>query len=130
MTDHSNAQRHALLDAALSELSDDDRRVFARLQPKPNVSSVEVRIIHRGSVVDESSGGIGLIVTSDQGLQVGQPVEVGYGGFPIRAEVRYIEATAGGCFRVGLRWVDPFIIQWADPNLLERLEDEATSEVK
>jgi len=121
MPDHSNPRQDALFDAAFA---DDERREFARLQPKPNVGTVEVRIIHRGAVVDESSGGIGLVVASQQGLQVGQPVEVGYGGFPIRAEVRYIEATADGRFRLGLRWVDPFIIQWADPNLVERFDDD------
>jgi hypothetical protein len=106
--------------------SDDERRVVARFAP--NVRNVVLRIVHNGDVVDESSSGIGLVVTSQQGLEVGLPVDVEYAGFPIRAEVRYIESTDEGRYRVGLRWVDPFIVHWADPNLLDRLTDAAISD--
>ncbi|HEV3023921.1 MAG TPA: PilZ domain-containing protein [Pirellulales bacterium] len=123
MTNRAIVDQPAPTDAAFAP---DERRVVSRLPP--NVHTVEVRIIHRGEVIDESSTGIGLIVTSQQGLQAGDLVEVGYAGFPARAEVRHVESTNDGRFRVGLRWVDPFIIRWADPNLLERLADAALTD--
>jgi hypothetical protein len=124
LTNHSIAQQHAPPDAAIAP---DERRTVSRLPP--NVRSVELRTVQKAEVVDESSTGIGLVVTSQQSLQVGQTVEVVYADFPIRSEVRYIEVTDDGRFRVGLCWVDPFIIRWADPNIVEQLADAALSDV-
>jgi hypothetical protein len=100
----------------------EERRELPRLTP--NQCKVEIRTVQSGTVIDESSGGIGLLVDQVRGLEVGQQVEINYADFPIRAEIRCIEFALGGRFRVGLKWLDPFLIKWLDPDQLSRIVDE------
>lgn len=55
-------------------------------------------------VCDESFGGIGLYMTSVEGLRILAEVEVNYNGAPMKAEVRRIEPAPGGIYKVGLLW--------------------------
>ena len=101
---------------------EEDRREVPRLSP--NQCKVEIRTLQVGTVIDESSGGIGLLVDNIRGLEVGQQVEINYADFPIRAEIRCLEYAIGGRFRVGLKWLDPFLIKWLDPEQLAQVVDD------
>ncbi len=59
----------------------------------------------QGVIVDESYGGIGLLLDDVQGLTVGQNVQVVYYGAPVNAIIRRILDEFEGRCEVGIEWI-------------------------
>ena len=57
----------------------------------------------QGEVIDESFGGIGLSFPAGRCFQIGEELEVSYGGVQLSAVVRHATVGADAC-RVGLEW--------------------------
>ncbi len=56
-------------------------------------------------VLDESFGGIGLLLEEGDPLEVGTEVSLFYDGTPMRGVVRNVRDSGDGKIRVGLEWV-------------------------
>ncbi|MEX2561475.1 MAG: hypothetical protein WD403_16240 [Pirellulales bacterium] len=102
--------------------SGEERRSTPRGAPK--VKTLEFRMARSGQVVDESPAGLALLIESAFDLRIGQQIEINYVGFPLRAEIRNLELTDEGKYRLGVRWVDPFVIKWLNSDLLSNLAAE------
>ncbi len=57
-------------------------------------------------VLDESVGGVGLVVDDAAIFEIGQEVELIYAALPMIATVRSCVEWADGKYRVGLQWID------------------------
>lgn len=85
----------------------EDRRQWRRFLGE----AVDVRLAQDmgeplpAEMLDESFGGIGLLLDDAQPLAVGQELDVLYNGTPIRAVVRYVGLSENGRHRVGLEWL-------------------------
>jgi hypothetical protein len=71
--------------------------VHVHVSPAPGVTFA-------AEVLDESFGGIGLLVDDAQHLAVGRVVELEYNDTPLEAIVRHISPKQLGRHRVGLEW--------------------------
>ena len=58
----------------------------------------------KARVVDESFGGIGLVVADASGLTSGTKITLIYNGGPMWAVVRHVAPDEGGKHRLGLQW--------------------------
>ncbi|MHB8970740.1 MAG: PilZ domain-containing protein [Pirellulaceae bacterium] len=58
------------------------------------------------SIVDESFGGIGIVVRNVRGLSVNQPITLLYSDAPMVGTVRRIEPTFYDAFQIGVQWVN------------------------
>jgi hypothetical protein len=56
-------------------------------------------------VVDESFGGIGIVIDNASGLQPGRDLSLAYDGVPMRGTVRSVHPHGGGRYRVGIEWL-------------------------
>jgi hypothetical protein len=59
-----------------------------------------------GTVIDESYGGIGIVVSDASAMQLGQELELLYSGAPLTGTVRRIVAQSDGTHTIGIQWVD------------------------
>ncbi|MEX0937946.1 MAG: hypothetical protein WDZ59_08790 [Pirellulales bacterium] len=83
-----------------------ERRQWSRFLAR--VGEVSIRLEggdeRQAMAVDESFGGIGLVVDDAAGLEYGQEVVVSYDGATLYAIVKYVAPNGEGRHRVGLQW--------------------------
>jgi HPt (histidine-containing phosphotransfer) domain-containing protein len=88
------------------DLSTDERRKWARFLAR--VGEVRLRLNdgeeRPATAVDESFGGIGIVVEDATGLDFGREVVVSYDGTTMDAIVKYIAPDRQGRHRIGLQW--------------------------
>ncbi len=99
MTRH---QEESPLDSWLRAAEISDRRTHPRVAPQTDEATLFLRV----QVVDESEGGLGIILEPGWEPNIGSRVEVYHQGFPQWGEVRFVNGLPDGKQRVGLKWVD------------------------
>ena len=84
----------------------EDRRGTERWssETEPTFIWVSVRDRVQAELIDESAGGAGLIVPSDERFEVGFQVRVEIHGRRRTANVVYAAESESGEFRLGLEW--------------------------
>lgn len=82
-----------------------DQRKWTRLPPEIGRTTIYDNG-HRISagIVDESFGGLGLILTNDPGFAVGREIRLLHHGFMMKAVVRYTETVDSEHHRLGVEW--------------------------
>lgn len=88
-----------------SSQSSIDRRNWTRIPPEIGRTT----IYDRGNkipagIVDESFGGLGLVLTNDPGFVVGREIRLLYHGFMMKAVVRYTRTVDSEHHRLGIEW--------------------------
>lgn len=82
-----------------------DRRKWTRVAPEIRRTTIyhDDRKIP-ATVIDESFGGLGLLLTRDPGIAVGSEVRALYHGFLMKAVVRFAKSVAPDRHRMGIEW--------------------------
>ncbi len=82
-----------------------DRRVWTRIPPEIGRTTIydQGNKISAG-IVDESFGGLGLILTNDPGFTVGHEIRLLYHGFMMKAVVRFTKPLDAEHHRLGIEW--------------------------
>jgi hypothetical protein len=84
-----------------------NRRKWARYQTDPSDIVVFVgRRKRKGVVVDESIGGLGIMMADVRKLVVDQEVRAQYRGIDVSATVKSIREEEDGLYHVGIGWLD------------------------
>ncbi|MFN8846170.1 MAG: hypothetical protein ACK5W9_04920 [Bdellovibrionales bacterium] len=91
-----------------------NKRKFIRFKPDPD--AVALLDLKSGSqfspmlhalIFEESHGGVGLLVISEERLKLGQKMKVQVGRLaPLKAEVRWCEKIDKKIFKIGLMYLE------------------------
>lgn len=83
-------------------------RRWTRLVPEAGDSTIRYRAddgrCGQATIIDESYGGISLLVPSDAGLEQGQVLELTYHGAPMWCEIRWLGEHGQDLLRLGCEW--------------------------
>lgn len=82
-----------------------DRRAWTRIPPEIGRTTIydQGNKISAG-IVDESFGGLGLILTNDPGFAIGHEIRLLYHGFMMKAVVRFTKTVDAEHHRLGIEW--------------------------
>ena len=103
-TDHQFAKRE-------NEAGTDNRRQWARYETDPAEVAVTLgRRQRKGVVVDESIGGVGVMMVDVKKLDEGVEVKLQYRGIEVPAAVKSVRKADDGLYHVGFGWLDSAIV--------------------
>ena len=90
-----------------AEIGIDDRRSSQRMPPVVEGMIIWLRLGRhiRATVLDQSNGGLGVLVAPETNVAPGSKVEVELGQGTRMAEVANVRDREDGLLRVGLAWV-------------------------
>ena len=92
---------------AIRDESKENRRDWNRVAPEESkVLILTATGPTAATIVDESFGGICILVDSDDDFHEGQQVELEYGGIPLRAVARWVRQAADGRQQIGVEWLN------------------------
>ncbi|MEN6495368.1 MAG: PilZ domain-containing protein [Thermoguttaceae bacterium] len=82
-----------------------DRRKWTRVPPEIGRTTIyyDGRKIP-ATIMDESFGGLGLLLPRDPGIAIGSEVRALYHGFLMKAVVRFAKTVASDRHRMGIEW--------------------------
>ena len=61
----------------------------------------------RSIVLNESFGGIALLIPDGTGLEVHTPISVLYHQVPMKGVIRHLSPSHNGWYRMGIEWIRP-----------------------